>query len=127
MGFFVNIFKEDGELETFRQDRVASCEDGIRDSRLIVEDEISQAVVHSRQPEYVAWPEKAKDVEDYLCREVPEGRVLLGGGLFLVAFLLLSFGPLGSERERRSGIEQRFVRCRVLLPHCAFNGEFTGN
>jgi hypothetical protein len=46
--------------------------------------------------------------------------MLLGGRLFLVAFLLLTFGALRSERERRGGIDQRFVGRGVLLPHCAF-------
>jgi hypothetical protein len=31
--------------------------------------------------------------------------MLLGGRLFLVAFLLLTLGALGSERERRGGID----------------------
>lgn len=38
---FVNIFEENGKLEAFLQDRVALCDDEIRNSRLIVEDEIS--------------------------------------------------------------------------------------
>jgi len=38
---FVNIFEEHWKLEAFRQDRVALCDDEIRNSGLIVEDEIS--------------------------------------------------------------------------------------
>jgi hypothetical protein len=38
---FINIFEEHRKLETFLQDRVPLCDDEIRNSRLIVKDEIS--------------------------------------------------------------------------------------
>jgi hypothetical protein len=50
--------------------------------------------------------------------------VLLGGGFFLVAFPLSSFGALRTEGERSGGINQRFVVCRIVLAHCTFVRDF---